>query len=481
MKRTLLLLLLANPMFARAIYSNWCQDGNQQITTAGISSSSSTPVQRSYPACTVTVFQSDGSTLASIFSDNIGTPKSNPFTLSGSNGRYSFYADQGLYVIRHSGTGIMTPFTFGIFMPFDGSGGGFISALNGLTASSQTFATGTAGTNFGIVSSGSTHTFNLPSASSSSRGLLTSADWTTFNAKQGPLIFTSPLVNTANTVALTLPITISQGGCGQITQLLCFNALSPLTTKGDDLAFDGTNNIRLGIGANNTILVADTAQASGKKWASVLTACPTCNFSAAPLATNGVVIGSAGTQAEQTITVDTTTTHVLHGGTPPSFGPVGPTTDIPNTPTWQTFTVTAIANGINGCANANGCWQVNGVLGANKAAALTQSVVLFQLPANGYAQAFRYKTALACTGTATLKAGLGTASSSDFYLVSSTGYDLKAAVSATNISTALPLAFGSDTSAAVNVVSSLTATTNNIDQITAGCSYSISVEWSVLP
>lgn len=58
-----------------------------------------------------------------------------------------------------------------------------ITALNGLTAQVQNFATGTAGTDFNISSSTATHTFNIPSASATNRGLLTSADWTTFNSK----------------------------------------------------------------------------------------------------------------------------------------------------------------------------------------------------------------------------------------------------------------------------------------------------------
>lgn len=58
-----------------------------------------------------------------------------------------------------------------------------LSSLNGLTANTQTFATGTTGTDFGINSSGSVHTFNLPTASASNRGALSSADWSTFNGK----------------------------------------------------------------------------------------------------------------------------------------------------------------------------------------------------------------------------------------------------------------------------------------------------------
>jgi hypothetical protein len=58
-----------------------------------------------------------------------------------------------------------------------------LNALNGLTAQVQNFATGTSGTDFGITSATDTHTFNLPTASGTNRGALSSADWTTFNGK----------------------------------------------------------------------------------------------------------------------------------------------------------------------------------------------------------------------------------------------------------------------------------------------------------
>ena len=58
-----------------------------------------------------------------------------------------------------------------------------ITALNGLTAQVQNFATGTSGTDFNISSVTSTHTFNIPTASASNRGLLSSANWTSFNNK----------------------------------------------------------------------------------------------------------------------------------------------------------------------------------------------------------------------------------------------------------------------------------------------------------
>ena len=46
-----------------------------------------------------------------------------------------------------------------------------------------TFVAGSAGSDFAISSSGTTHTFNLPTASALTRGLLSGADWTTFNSK----------------------------------------------------------------------------------------------------------------------------------------------------------------------------------------------------------------------------------------------------------------------------------------------------------
>jgi hypothetical protein len=58
-----------------------------------------------------------------------------------------------------------------------------LNALNGLTAQVQNFATGTSGTDFGISSASTTHTFNLPTASATNRGALSTTDWTTFNGK----------------------------------------------------------------------------------------------------------------------------------------------------------------------------------------------------------------------------------------------------------------------------------------------------------
>jgi trimeric autotransporter adhesin len=62
-------------------------------------------------------------------------------------------------------------------------------------------------------------------------------------------------------------LAIANGGTGQSTNTAAFDALGPTTTKGDIVVSDGTNNIRLAVGTNGQVLTADSAEASGVKWA----------------------------------------------------------------------------------------------------------------------------------------------------------------------------------------------------------------------
>jgi hypothetical protein len=63
-----------------------------------------------------------------------------------------------------------------------------MTALNGLSADVQTISTGTTGSDFNVVSSGTDHQFNIPTASATNRGALSTTDWSTFNSKQAALV-----------------------------------------------------------------------------------------------------------------------------------------------------------------------------------------------------------------------------------------------------------------------------------------------------
>jgi hypothetical protein len=114
-----------------------------------------------------------------------------------------------------------------------------LTALNGLTTQVQNLTVGTSGTDFAISSSTDTHTFNLPTASASNRGALSSTDWSTFNNKQSGKSINVVSVNTSagsasstdyvylasGTINITLPTavgnqnlyTIKNVGTGVIT------------------------------------------------------------------------------------------------------------------------------------------------------------------------------------------------------------------------------------------------------------------------
>jgi hypothetical protein len=141
-------------------------------------------------------------------------------------------ATEGDYSLTQLGDVTLTSPSNGQVLKYNGTAwvngldAGGITTLNTLTALSQTFATGTSGSDFNISSATATHTFNLPTASATNRGALSSADWTTFNSKQN---------------ALTNPIT----GTGTSGQVAYWNGTNTQTGS-NNLFWDATNN-RLGI------------------------------------------------------------------------------------------------------------------------------------------------------------------------------------------------------------------------------------------
>ena len=98
-----------------------------------------------------------------------------------------------------------------------GAGGGGITSLNTLTAATQTFANGTSGTAPAFVSSSSTHTLNIPMASTANvtAGLLSKARYDLFNTRSKDINVLSPTTAETNLVQEKFPaaVTLTRISC----------------------------------------------------------------------------------------------------------------------------------------------------------------------------------------------------------------------------------------------------------------------------
>jgi len=126
----LLPLFLLSALPAHAQFPNaygWCEAGAQNVITSGLQST--TLVQASFPQCTVSVSIHGGGT-ATIYSNDTGTPLSNPFTAT-TNGQWQFFAAVGNYDVTLTCSGACVPpspspfpITFNEINVGIGSGGG---------------------------------------------------------------------------------------------------------------------------------------------------------------------------------------------------------------------------------------------------------------------------------------------------------------------------------------------------------------------
>ena len=128
-----------------------------------------------------------------------------------------------------------------------------LTALNGLSSQVQYLAVGTTGTDFNISSATDTHTFNLPTASATNRGALSSADWTTFNNKV-PTTRTLTINGTTQDLSADRTFTVSTGitiGTTAITSgtvgRVLFEGTGNVVQESANLFWDNTNG-RLGVG-----------------------------------------------------------------------------------------------------------------------------------------------------------------------------------------------------------------------------------------
>jgi hypothetical protein len=113
---------------------------------------------------------------------------------------------------------------------------------------------------------------------------------------------------------ITGTVAISQGGTGQSDKTSAFDALAPSTTKGDMIAYTGTDNVRLPVGTDGQILVADSTEVAGVKWSTVSGAGTVTSVGISPPAflTAGSPVTSAG---NITLTYSGTAIPITSGGT----------------------------------------------------------------------------------------------------------------------------------------------------------------------
>lgn len=107
-----------------------------------------------------------------------------------------------------------------------------LTALNGLTAQVQNLATGTSGSDFNIVSSGTTHTFNLPDASASNRGVVTTGTQTFAGYK----IFNG-------TIGANVDIQLATVGTALNTFIKNINGTGLTSIGSNGFGFNNANNI----------------------------------------------------------------------------------------------------------------------------------------------------------------------------------------------------------------------------------------------
>lgn len=102
----------------------------------------------------------------------------------------------------------------------------------------------------------------------------------------------------SGTITLGGTLSITSGGTGQSDKTSAFDALAPSTNKGDLIVYTGTDNVRLPVGVDTQVLIADSTQPYGVKWGTVAGSGTVTSVSlAAPafLTVSGSPVTGAGT------------------------------------------------------------------------------------------------------------------------------------------------------------------------------------------
>ena len=154
----------------------------------------------------------------------------------------------GTLAVGHGGTG-QTSYTDGQLL------------IGNSTGNTLDKATLTGGTGITITNGGGSI-----SIAADNNGTVTSVD---VSGGTTGLTFSGGPITTSGTITMAGTLAIANGGTGQATATAAFDALAPTTTKGDIIVYNGSDNIRLAVGADGEALFADSTEPSGIKWDSV--------------------------------------------------------------------------------------------------------------------------------------------------------------------------------------------------------------------
>jgi hypothetical protein len=147
--------------------------------------------------------------------------------------------------------------------------------INGLTGTTQNLSTGSDGTDFSITSSGTTHTFNLPDASTSARGLINTGEQTLAGSKtlQDNLTVNGASITFGDAATdvstFNSAVKLNAGSCSSVvTNIFCQNGNSLGTgvvigtNDAYGLSFETNNNVAATISATGELLLKDPSNSA---------------------------------------------------------------------------------------------------------------------------------------------------------------------------------------------------------------------------
>lgn len=163
-------------------------------------------------------------------------------------------------------------FSFSWAIPFSGVSS-FSGGTTGLTPASATSGAITVAGTLNVANGGTGQT-SAQGAMNTFAGAVTSGQYLRGNGTNVVMsaiqVADVPTLNqnTTGTAAnVTGTVAIANGGTGQTTQTDAFDALAPTTSKGDLIAHNGTDNVRVAAGTNGFVLTANSSAAAGVAWA----------------------------------------------------------------------------------------------------------------------------------------------------------------------------------------------------------------------